>query len=126
MGTEETLSVVRSVQFLFFYFLKDQLLSPSPGISGLSYNYQRYFRSLSCTHALSRSPFQATLLHSRRFERVGGSQGFFARCSFPTAECGIARTLQGTLCQFSSQPCRGVGADLHTAQAGPDLNTPLC
>lgn len=85
-----------------------------------------FFLSLSCTHALSRSPFQATLLHLRRFEGVGGSQGFFARCSFPTTECGIARTLQGTLCQLSLKACRGVGEDLHTAQAGPDLNTPLC
>lgn len=114
------LYTVRRVQFIL---LQAQLFSPSPGVSGLSYNYQHYFCSLSCTHTLSRSPFQATLLHLRRFEGVGGSQGFFARCSFPTAVCGIARTLQGTLCQLSLKACRGVGEDLHTAQAGPDLNT---
>lgn len=85
---------------IFFLFFRDQLF-PSPGVTEIFNNYKSYFHSLSCTHTLSRSPFQATLLHLRRFEGVGGSQGFFARCFFPTAECGIARTLQGTLCQLS-------------------------
>lgn len=54
---------------------------------------------LSPAHTLCLAP--PSRQHLRRFEGVGGSQGFFARCFFPTAECGIARTLQGTLCQLS-------------------------
>lgn len=121
----------RNLLSLFLFRINYSL--PSPGISGLFYNYQPCFplplvhtHTHTHTRAPSRSPLQATLLLSRRFEGVGGSQGFFARCSFPTADCGIARTLQGTLCQLSLKACRGVGEDLHTAQAGPDLNPPLC